>query len=67
MGKPTPNYWWDFTDSATAVIVQSDYPGGDELGRFEIVDYAELAIEAAEKLISDFIAGRKTPAWNKGR
>lgn len=65
MPKPTPKYWWDFTDDfSTAVVVQSDYPGGEELARFEYTDSATHAIEEAEKLIDDFKSGRKTPNWN---
>lgn len=62
MPKPTPRYWWDFTDDCEHVIVQSDYPGGDKLGRFKT---SCSGIEQAENLISDFESGRKTPKWSR--
>jgi hypothetical protein len=66
MGKPAPKYWWDFVDNATAIIVQSDYPGGEELARFVCgVGNAELEIAQAERLIADFAAGRKAPNWKR--
>lgn len=65
MSKPAPKFWWDFVDNATAVIVQSNYPGGEELARFDAPSRggAEQQIHAAEQLIADFHAGRKTPTW----
>lgn len=71
MGR-TPNFWWDFAPGVTdAVIVQSDWPGGGELARFTMPDEQsereglEPQIIEAERLIADFKAGRKTPAWGK--
>lgn len=66
MSKPAPKYWWDFVDNATAIIVQSDYPGDEELERFVCgVGCAEIQIAQAERLIADFKAGRKTPNWKR--
>lgn len=66
MGKPAPKFWWDFVDNATAIIVQSDYPGGEELARFVCdIGHAEVQIEQASRLIADFEAGRKTPNWKR--
>lgn len=71
MGKPAPCFWWDFEhgkNGELAVIVQSDYPGGDELARFDVPKkelFADSYILQAEKLIDDFKTGRKTPLWNK--
>lgn len=64
--KRAPSFWWDFApDDEMAVIVQSDYPGGQELARFKNSGSAdcEQQIEKAVALIEDFKAGRKTPAW----
>lgn len=67
MSKPVPTFWWDFVDNATAVIVESDYPGAHELARFEVPEGrgAEQQIHAAEQLIADYQSGRKSPAWHK--
>lgn len=67
MSKPTPKFWWDFVDNATAVIVESNYPGGEELARFEVPkgNGAEQQIRAAEQLIADYQSGCKTPAWRQ--
>lgn len=66
MGKPVPRFWWDFTDNATAIIVQGNFIGGGDLGRFVCgVGDAELQIAQAEALIADFESGRKTPKWNR--
>jgi len=66
MGRPSPVYWWDFVDSSTAIIVQSDYKGGQELDRFEIIyGNSEAQIEKAENVIADYYSGRKTPKWDK--
>jgi hypothetical protein len=68
MGKPEPNFWWEIVDGATAIIVQSDWPGGQELARF-VQDSANCdmqpQIDAAEKLIAEYRSGRKTPEWRK--
>jgi len=66
MGKPAPSYWWDFVGDECHVVVQSDWPGGESLAIFKAVpgqENREIQIEQAEKLISDFEAGRKTPQW----
>lgn len=65
MGKPAPTYWWDYIDNASAIIVQSDYPGGEELARFPVNGDEDIQLEKVEKLISDFNSGRKTPKWRK--
>lgn len=65
MGRPAPKYWWDFSDNANSVIVQSDYDGGKCLATFAFVGYVDRAIKLAEELISDFESGRKTPKWSK--
>jgi hypothetical protein len=66
MGRPAPKYWWDFVDNGTALIVQSDYSGVDELARFVCgVGSAEIQIDQAERLIADFVSGRKTPNWKR--
>jgi predicted transcriptional regulator len=64
MGKPAPTFWWDFNNKS--VIVQSDYPGGECLARFVIPEDqdAQAQITAAEGVISDYEAGRKTPQWH---
>ena len=65
MSKPAPRFWWDMNDHA--VIVQSDHPGGEELARFEGEPGKDLEpqVVEAEKLISDYESGRKTPEWKK--
>lgn len=63
MGKPAPTFWWDYVDDATAIIVQSDYPGGEELARFNLGDGDASA--KAQALIEDYQSGRKTPQWTK--
>lgn len=71
MGRPSPDFWWDMVDNATAVIVQSDWPGGEELARFAPANTKpasvglEPQIALAESLIADYKAGRKTPVWTK--
>ena len=67
MPKPTPVYWWDYSENTTAIIVQSDRKGGECLARFTFADNAETAIAKAEALIADFCAGRKTPDWGNVR
>lgn len=71
MGRPAPKFWWDFSDNASAVIVQSDWPGGQELARFTPAGTQpasaglEPQIAQAEALIADYIAGRQKPTWAK--
>lgn len=69
MGKPAPTFWWKFNydNGEKSIIVQSDYPGGQELARFTApkATYLDHQIELAEKLIDDFVSGRKTPDWRK--
>ncbi len=70
MSKPAPRFWWDIVHCVanSAVIVQSDYPGGEELARFEqssLCVSLEAEIAQAEALIDDFESGRKTPEWKK--
>jgi hypothetical protein len=66
MGKPAPNFWWDFKQPGEGpIIVQSDYIGGYCLAEFHYEGFADMAIEQAEQLIDDFKSGRKTPSWNK--
>lgn len=66
MGRPAPNFWWDYSEDTKSIIVQSDYASGNSLEVFSITaDNAEPQIEKAEKLISDFRSGRKTPKWRK--
>ena len=71
MGRRAPEFWWDMVDNASAVIVQSGWPGGQELARFTPVDTQpasiglEPQIAQAEALIDDYKAGRKTPMWSK--
>jgi hypothetical protein len=73
MGRPAPTFWWDMVDNATAVIVQSDWPGGQELARFKPAESQPASvglvpqIDQAESLISDFKAGRQTPRTNNER
>lgn len=62
MLKPSPRYWWDFTTDTAYIIVQSDYPVGEELARFTA---NSSGLSSAEKLINDFESGRKTPNWSK--
>lgn len=66
MHRAAPKFWWDFAgDSDTAVVVQGDYPGGEELARFELAHGQtswEPLIGQAEALIADFAAGRERPA-----
>lgn len=67
MGRPAPVFWWDH-DLNDAVIVQSDYPGGEVLARFPVQHKKRATdmspqIKLAENLIADFYAGRKTPDW----
>jgi len=63
MGKPAPTYWWDINNQS--VIVQSDYPGGECLARYPVLEGqgADLQIATAETLIEDFEAGRRKPDW----
>lgn len=64
----TPSFWWDFNGPESDVIVQSDWPGGQELARFKAPagqESREPEIEMAQALIADFRAGRKTPPWSK--
>lgn len=69
MGRPTPDFWWDFYPAGgDSIIVQSNYPGGEELARFTKPESQlgmEPQIAAAEELIAEFRAGRKTPRWAK--
>lgn len=71
MGRPIPDFWWDFVDNASSVIVQSYWPGGQELARFTPADTqpASLGLEPqiaqAEALIADYKAGRQKPIWAK--
>lgn len=54
-----PDYWWDFADQTTSVIVQSNADGGQRIASFPIVGgNAEPAIEQADALIADLKAGR---------
>ncbi len=67
-GKPmlkTPDFWWNFShnkDEGSAVVVRSDFYEGD-LALFYLSPEtdAEVQIQAAQNLIEDFKAGRKTP------
>lgn len=37
MRRAAPRFWWDFAgESDVAVVVQSDYPCGEELTRFQM-------------------------------
>lgn len=63
MGRPAPAFWWDHKDDA--IIVQSNYDGGECLATFPYKDDASKAIELADQLIADFAAGRTTPQWTK--
>jgi hypothetical protein len=66
MGKPVPQFWWDFTQPAESpIVVQSDWIGGKCLAEFPFITDATHAIARAEALISDFKAGRKTPLWGR--
>jgi hypothetical protein len=71
MGRRSPEFWWDMVDNASAVIVQSDWPGGQELARFTPAENQsrsvglEPQIAQAESLINDYKSGRKTPLWSK--
>jgi len=59
--KKAPHFWWDFSDNATTVIIESDIPDHPVLARYPVVDAsAEPQIEQAEKLIADLAAGRVT-------
>ena len=72
MSKPAPSFWWDMVHppgNPTYILVQSDYPGGEALARFDAPtaqpkeEGLEPQIAQAEALIADFQAGRKTPQW----
>lgn len=66
MGRPAPSYWWDFNGPDQDVIVQGDWPGGEELARFKAPKGQvgrELQIAEAEQLIADYKAGRAIPSW----
>lgn len=70
MTKQAPNFWWDTIDTPSAIIVQSDYPGGERLAIFESVNThpdMSLQIRQAEDIIADFTAGRKTPKWSSNK
>lgn len=69
MGKPAPKFWWKFTGPTLDVTVQSDYPGGESLAVFKAAPghkFRDEQVALAEKLIADFVAGRKTPQWGVG-
>lgn len=66
MGRPAPKFWWDFVGNECHVLVQSDWPGGEELAMFKAAPgekCRDAQIAQAEELIADYIAGRKTPPW----
>ena len=68
MPQPAPSFWWDFVGENCDVVVQSNYPGGERLAVFsgpENRHWRDPEIALADELISDFIAGRKTPEWAK--
>lgn len=67
MGRPAPNFWWDFAQPGESpIIVQSDWPGGERLAEFHFFESADAAIEQAQALIADYYAGRKTPRLDGG-
>ncbi len=68
MGKPAPKYWWKFNGPNHDVVVKSDHEGGECVARFEApegVEHRDVQIAQAEALIGDFVAGRKTPCWDR--
>ena len=68
MPQPAPSFWWDFVGENCDVVVQGGYPGGERLAVFSAPEnrhWRDPEIALADALISDFIAGRKTPAWHR--
>jgi hypothetical protein len=64
MKKPVPRFYWDLHGHYIVVFGLRGKDDVTELGRFSAVgeEYSR-AIKAAEELIADFKAGRKTPEW----
>lgn len=60
--KVVPDFWWDFVDEVTAIIVQSSDDRYPVIRRFPLVEGedAELVIVKATTLIDDLRAGRIT-------
>jgi 3-oxoacyl-[acyl-carrier-protein] synthase III len=60
--KVVPDFWWDFSDGATAIIVESSDDRFPVITRFPLVEgaNAEPMIEKATALIEDLRAGRIT-------
>jgi len=70
MGRPAPKFWWDFiheNGNVVAIIVQSDYPGGEELERMPLRrgQDNESQMQIADQMIADLTAGRRIPNWRK--
>lgn len=60
--KVVPDFWWDFADNATAIVVESSDDRYPLIKRFPLVEgaSAEPVIEQATSLIEDLKAGRIT-------
>ena len=66
MGRPAPNFWWNFQGPENDVVVKSDWPGGECLARFKAVPgekYRDAQIFQADALIHEYRTGHKTPQW----
>ena len=60
--KCVPDFWWDFSDNATAIVVESSDDRHPVVTKFPLVEgvSAEPIIEKATTLIEDLRAGRIT-------
>jgi len=63
--NPVPRYWWKMDTKNNQIVVHSDYPGGRNLAAFGFVEDADEGIAQAERLISDYRAGRATPTFTR--
>ena len=60
--KRVTDFWWDFADNASAIIIESSSDKDPVVARFPLVAgaSAEAIIEKATALVQDLKAGRIT-------